>query len=28
VRDADDDEELIRESWTVSLGIINDFGDF
>lgn len=28
VRDADDDEELIREAWTVSLGIINDFGDF
>jgi len=28
VRDADDDEELIREAWTVTLGIINDFGDF
>jgi uncharacterized protein (TIGR02687 family) len=28
VRDHDDDEALVRETWTVSLGIINDFGDF
>jgi uncharacterized protein (TIGR02687 family) len=28
VRDADDDSELLKESWTVSIGIINDFGDF
>ncbi|MEL6351575.1 MAG: BREX-1 system phosphatase PglZ type A [Cyanobacteria bacterium J06627_28] len=28
VKDADDDIELLRESWTVSIGIINDFGDF
>ncbi len=28
VRDDDDDEELLRETWIVSLGIINDFGDF
>lgn len=28
VKDADDESELLRESWTVSLGIANDFGDF
>lgn len=28
VKDADDDSELLKESWTVSIGIINDFGDF
>ena len=28
VRDADDDTELLRENWTISLGITNDFGDF
>lgn len=28
VRDADDNTELVREVWTISLGITNDFGDF
>ncbi len=28
VRDADDESELLRENWTISLGITNDFGDF
>jgi hypothetical protein len=28
VRDADDENELVREAWTISLSIINDFGDF
>jgi uncharacterized protein (TIGR02687 family) len=28
VKDADDDNELVRETWTISLSIINDFGDF
>ena len=28
VRDEDDDSELINDPWTVSIGIINDFGDF
>lgn len=28
IRDDDDDSELINEIWTVSIGIINDFGDF
>lgn len=28
VKDADDNTELVRESWTVNLGITNDFGDF
>jgi hypothetical protein len=28
VKDADDDTELVREAWTISLSIINDFGDF
>ncbi len=28
VKDADDDTELLRESWTISIGINNDFGDF
>jgi uncharacterized protein (TIGR02687 family) len=28
VKDADDESELLREPWTVSLGIANDFGDF
>ncbi|MEL7357897.1 MAG: BREX-1 system phosphatase PglZ type A [Cyanobacteria bacterium J06560_6] len=28
VKDADDDTKLIEERWTVSIGIINDFGDF
>lgn len=28
VKDADDDSELIKETWTVSIGISNDFGDF
>jgi uncharacterized protein (TIGR02687 family) len=28
VKDADDDTELVREDWTISLSIINDFGDF
>jgi uncharacterized protein (TIGR02687 family) len=28
VRDADDELELVREAWTISLSIINDFGDF
>jgi hypothetical protein len=28
VKDADDDTDLVREDWTISLSIINDFGDF
>jgi uncharacterized protein (TIGR02687 family) len=28
VKDDDDDTELVREDWTISLSIINDFGDF
>jgi hypothetical protein len=28
IRDADDDEELLRETWTVDLAIQNLFGDF
>ncbi len=28
VKDADDESELLRENWSVSLGIANDFGDF
>lgn len=28
VRDADDESELLRETWAISLGITNDFGDF
>ncbi|MDZ8259431.1 BREX-1 system phosphatase PglZ type A [Nostoc sp. ChiQUE01b] len=28
VKDADDESELLRETWAVSLGIANDFGDF
>jgi len=28
VKDADDESELLRETWTVNLGITNDFGDF
>lgn len=28
VKDADDNTELVRETWTISLGITNDFGDF
>lgn len=28
IRDADDDEELVRETWTVDLAIQNLFGDF
>ena len=28
VKDADDDTELVHETWTISLSIINDFGDF
>ena len=28
LKDADDDTELVREDWTISLSIINDFGDF
>jgi uncharacterized protein (TIGR02687 family) len=28
VKDADDENELVREAWTISLSIINDFGDF
>ena len=28
VKDADDESELLKETWTVSLGIANDFGDF
>jgi uncharacterized protein (TIGR02687 family) len=28
IRDADDDSELVREDWTISLSIANDFGDF
>lgn len=28
VRDADDGTEVLREAWTVNLGITNDFGDF
>ena len=28
VRDEEDDSELVNETWTVSIGIINDFGDF
>ena len=28
VKDADDENELVRETWTISLSIINDFGDF
>ena len=28
VKDADDESELLRENWAVSLGIANDFGDF
>jgi uncharacterized protein (TIGR02687 family) len=29
IKDADDEvEELVREAWTISLSIINDFGDF
>ena len=28
VKDADDESELLRETWSVSLGIANDFGDF
>jgi uncharacterized protein (TIGR02687 family) len=28
IKDTDDESELVRESWTISLGIVNDFGDF
>ncbi|MEA5471255.1 BREX-1 system phosphatase PglZ type A [Spirulina sp. 06S082] len=28
VKDTDDDSELLRETWTINLGIVNDFGDF
>ena len=28
IRDADDESELLRENWTISLAITNDFGDF
>jgi uncharacterized protein (TIGR02687 family) len=28
VKDAEDELELVREAWTISLSIINDFGDF
>jgi len=28
VKDGDDESELLRETWTISLGIANDFGDF
>ncbi len=28
VKDATDNTELVRETWTVNLGITNDFGDF
>jgi uncharacterized protein (TIGR02687 family) len=28
IKDADDDTELVHETWTISLSIINDFGDF
>ena len=28
IKDADDNTELVRETWTISLGITNDFGDF
>jgi hypothetical protein len=28
VKDADDESELLRETWTISLGITKDFGDF
>jgi len=28
VQDADDNTELVRETWTINLGITNDFGDF
>ena len=28
VKDSDDNTELVRETWTISLGITNDFGDF
>lgn len=28
VKDADDQSELLRENWTINLGILNDFGDF
>jgi uncharacterized protein (TIGR02687 family) len=28
IRDADDGTEVLREPWTVNLGITNDFGDF
>ncbi|MHC5779531.1 BREX-1 system phosphatase PglZ type A [Nostoc sp.] len=28
VKDADDESELLKEPWAVSLGIANDFGDF
>ncbi len=28
IRDADDECELLREDWTISLSIANDFGDF
>lgn len=28
VKDADDESELLQETWTISLGIANDFGDF
>ncbi len=28
VKDADDESELLRETWIVNLGITNDFGDF
>jgi hypothetical protein len=28
VRDADDDSELVRENWAISLSIAKDFGAF
>ena len=28
IKDADDNTELVRETWTINLGITNDFGDF
>ncbi|MBE9104302.1 hypothetical protein IQ229_04905 [Nostoc cf. edaphicum LEGE 07299] len=28
LRDVDDNSELVRENWTISLSIDNDFGDF
>ena len=28
VRDPDDGIELVNEPWTISISIINDFGDF